>query len=225
MEHLRISHFRGIQQGELRGFQKLNLLMGPNNSGKSAVLEALYLLESPQPLNVAFLPFEQDPSYAQMLLSTEDQLALSIDEYGDGTRSAMKMLLMLIAVANRATPERPGLFLWEEPELFQNPRMLKKMLEELVRIIQHRPVQVFIATHSLEVMGLLLKLTEEGTLPPNDLKAYRLQLKSGVLTSSWYSRDNLLTWLQEGLDPRIWGDFYVPLRFYWPSQTEETLLA
>lgn len=89
MEHLRISHFRGIQQGELRGFQKLNLLMGPNNSGKSAVLEALYLLGS----------------------------------------------------------------------------------------------------------------------------------------TDWNSRDNLLTWLQEGLDPRIWGDFYVPLRFYWPSQTEETLLA
>lgn len=40
---LAIHRFRGIKQGKLEDFDKINLLIGPNNSGKSAVLEMLYL--------------------------------------------------------------------------------------------------------------------------------------------------------------------------------------
>ncbi|MGH9855195.1 MAG: AAA family ATPase, partial [Blastocatellia bacterium] len=43
IESILIKNFRGIQTGQIDRFRKFNLLVGPNNSGKSAVLEALYL--------------------------------------------------------------------------------------------------------------------------------------------------------------------------------------
>lgn len=166
------------------------------------------------PISVSFLPKELEPEVAQMLLSPPDQFPLTVDEYGDGTRSALKLLAPLLLVANKATPENPGLLLWEEPEVFQNPRLLKKLMEELAIQIKDRPVQVFIATHSLEVIGNLLKLTSDDKLAPSDLKAFRLDLDEGKLKSSWFDRDNLVGWLEAGLDPRIWGEFSSPIKFY-----------
>jgi len=43
IERLVIHRFRGICEGMLEGFSKVNILIGPNNSGKSAILEMLYL--------------------------------------------------------------------------------------------------------------------------------------------------------------------------------------
>jgi hypothetical protein len=44
IERLVISRFRGIRKGVLKDFGKFNLLVGQNNSGKTAVLEVLYWL-------------------------------------------------------------------------------------------------------------------------------------------------------------------------------------
>ena len=43
IEKIEINNFRGIKSGKMDRFRQFNLLVGPNNSGKSAVLEALYL--------------------------------------------------------------------------------------------------------------------------------------------------------------------------------------
>src|SRR5690349_24454482 len=43
LNNLKIEHFRGINACELTNLSHINLLIGPNNSGKSSVLEALYL--------------------------------------------------------------------------------------------------------------------------------------------------------------------------------------
>lgn len=44
IERLILSRFRGIRKGVIEKFGKLNFFVGPNNSGKTAVLEALYWL-------------------------------------------------------------------------------------------------------------------------------------------------------------------------------------
>jgi len=44
--HVSISNFRGIKQGNIKLF-RFNILLGPNNSGKSTILEALYLAPNP----------------------------------------------------------------------------------------------------------------------------------------------------------------------------------
>ncbi len=46
IESIHIKNFRGIQDGKIDKFSKINLLVGPNNSGKSAVLETIYLLNT-----------------------------------------------------------------------------------------------------------------------------------------------------------------------------------
>jgi predicted GTPase len=43
IESIKLRDFRGIKTGSIEGFRKINLLVGPNNSGKSAVLEAIYM--------------------------------------------------------------------------------------------------------------------------------------------------------------------------------------
>jgi len=43
IESIRFRDFRGIHEGGIERFRQINLLVGPNNSGKSTVLEALYL--------------------------------------------------------------------------------------------------------------------------------------------------------------------------------------
>lgn len=45
IEQLEIEGYRGISRGALREFASLNILVGPNNSGKSSVLEALLIAD------------------------------------------------------------------------------------------------------------------------------------------------------------------------------------
>ena len=40
---LTIHRFRGIREGVIKNLRVFNVLIGPNNSGKSALLELLYL--------------------------------------------------------------------------------------------------------------------------------------------------------------------------------------
>ncbi|MEM4311716.1 MAG: AAA family ATPase [Nitrososphaerales archaeon] len=44
--HISISNFRGIKEGEIN-LGQLNILLGPNNSGKTTILEALFLVPNP----------------------------------------------------------------------------------------------------------------------------------------------------------------------------------
>ena len=44
---LEIENFRGIQSGKLENLTPLTILVGPNSSGKSTVLDALFLSASP----------------------------------------------------------------------------------------------------------------------------------------------------------------------------------
>ena len=46
---LSIRNFRAFQSLDIEGLKRVNLFAGRNNSGKTSVLEALYLLEAEQP--------------------------------------------------------------------------------------------------------------------------------------------------------------------------------
>jgi hypothetical protein len=170
--------------------------------------------------NVTFLQLQHDPNQTQGFIAPEDKVALTIDDYGDGARSAFKLLTPLIALAELATEVEPGVFIWEEPELFQNPRTLGTLLEEIAALIKGKPVQLFIATHSLDVIAQFTALAESGQIEYGDLMTFRLNLQEGQLTSSWFNVDNLKAWMEEGLDPRVWGEFKSPLQFRFQEDGE-----
>lgn len=138
---------------------------------------------------------------------------LEIDQFGDGVRHAFKVLASLIAL--RATvDDHPGLFLWEDPELFMHPESLGRLLDEVVRLIQDRPIQVFISTQSLEVVALVTHhfrgryrhLQEE-------LRAFRLNFAEDYPYPASFQFQNLYAWLEQGMDPRYWGVVDLPLSY------------
>lgn len=174
-----------------------------------------------QPFTVQFLPTKQEQQAIQGWIAPEESTAVPIDAWGDGARAAFKLLTPLIALAHLATPDKPGLLLWEEPEMFQNPQTLGKLLREVADIVRGKPLQIFMVSHSLEVIAHLTQMLQENALPADETIAFLLNLEQGQLQSTWFDAGNLLSWLETGLDPRVWGDFVPPVQFRLSAEAEE----
>jgi len=71
-------------------------------------------------------------------------IALHIDDYGDGFRYAFSILTSALLFRKRA-------LLIEEIESHQHPGSLKKLIENLVKISKTNNLQLFITTHSFDV--------------------------------------------------------------------------
>ena len=154
---------------------------------------------------VEFVP--ADPPTTGMVghIRLPGQQPLPIDAFGDGARHAFKVLAALTALVAVTDAEHPALFLWEEPEAFQNPVTLERLLAEVVDILHGKPIQVFITSHSLEIIAHVTTLLQHGRLTVEDTLLFQLNLSNGALLSAWFDVDNLTTWLESGMDPRIWN--------------------
>ncbi len=160
-----------------------------------------------EPFSVQFLPpAGLDSRWEQGWIAPEKRRAMPIDMYGDGARAAFKLLTPLIALAELTKDGEPGLVLWEEPELFQHPRTLDRLLQEVAEIVHGKPVQLFISSQSLEVVACFTEMARRGQINGSQIIAFRLALEEGTLRSSWFDADNLIAWLEAGRDPRAWGD-------------------
>jgi len=164
---------------------------------------------------VLFIPPNAESRWVQGRIGPRDDLAMPVDSYGDGARIAFKVLVPLVSLAELAGQDEPSLFLWEEPELFQHPHSLGRLLKGVVEILRDKPVQVFMSTQSLEVVGYFTEMLRQGQVDQGEVMAFRLALDDGQLRSSWFDADNLVSWLEGGWDPRIWGSWEMagPLRF------------
>lgn len=171
------------------------------------------IFEIEDPFTVQFVPVAGSPERLQGWIAWEDKPALSIDAFGDGARAAFKLLVPLVVMAEMATPDAPGLLLWEEPEAFQNPKTLGNLLAEVAKIIRDKPIQVFISTHNLELVAYVAQMMESKELDPETTMLFHLSLSDGKLKSSWFDQETLITWLDSGIDPRAWKDFIPPLQF------------
>lgn len=167
-----------------------------------------------EPFNVLFMPTGPDKEWMQGQIAFADRPALPIDDFGDGARAVFKVLAPLIALAELVTEEEPGIFLWEEPELFQNPLTLGRLLAEVADLAQSRPLQVFMATHSLEVVAHLVQQVQAGTLKEEALCTLRTQLHKGDFTAHSFSTDDIRTWTRMQRDLRVPDGFTgSPLHF------------
>lgn len=171
------------------------------------------IFELNTPFTVQFLPVNTTPQQVQGWIAPNDKPAVPIDAFGDGSRAAFKFLTYLTAMLAKATPTSPGLLLWEEPESFQNPKTLSRLLGEVIQMIAGKPIQLFIASHNLELLAHLANLLQEGQFDPAQTLVFRLELQNGELKSTWFDHEMLQSLLHEGFDPRVWGDFALPLKF------------
>ena len=127
---------------------------------------------------------------------------VEIAQYGDGARHAFKVLAALIALVEQVEEEHPGLFLWEDPELFMHPATLGRLLEEVTRLISGKPVQMFITTQSLEVIAWMANLSREEKERRDILRFHSLNLQNGKLEVYPFHVETVLNWLEGGLDLR-----------------------
>lgn len=163
---------------------------------------------------IQFQSAPEDNALSQAWVSANGQVFVPIDAFGDGARSIFKLLVALYTLVDSVSDEEPGVLIWEEPELFQHPRTLGTFLSEVISLINDKAIQLFVASHSLESLAHFTSLAAEDVINREELLAFRLNLSDGLLSSSWFSFENLETWLGSGLDPRVWGDFKPPLQFY-----------
>ncbi len=130
---------------------------------------------------------------------------LLIDHFGDGARHAFKVLAGLITLAETVDEAHPGLFLWEDPELFMHAASLERLLIEALDLVRERPIQMFISTQSMETIACLTRYFSKRQDSAETLRTFRLGIKEGRLFYATFKYPNLRSWLQEGMDPRFWG--------------------
>jgi len=75
IKRLVIHRFRGIREGVLENLGKVNLLVGPNDSGKTAILELIYLVGVSQ--RPCGLILEDGTAFAAMIPERHDFLGLA----------------------------------------------------------------------------------------------------------------------------------------------------
>lgn len=160
-----------------------------------------------------FVPPSAESQWVQGYVGPRDGLAMRVDSYGDGARIAFKVLVPLVTLAELVGPDEPGLFLWEEPELYQHPQSLERLLREVVVIVKERPIQVFMSTQSWEVVGYLTRMLQQNQVEADEIMAFRLALDEGFLRSSWFDSDNLIAWLSDRLDLRLWEPLALPFEY------------
>lgn len=153
--------------------------------------------------NVQFFPVDQEQQYVQGWIAPADQVALTIDNYGDGSRNVFKLLTPLLALSESVRDGQPGLFLWDEAELFQNPQSLGHLLAEVADLLKGKPIQVFIATHSMEVVANFVQLVNEKHIAADEMAAIRLSLHEGKLSSSIFNHEEIQRWTAMDLDIRV----------------------
>ena len=163
---------------------------------------------------VQFLSAPDDDGLMQAWVTTDGQKPVSIDGYGDGARSAFKLLMALHILIDSVSDKEPGILIWEEPELFQNPKTLGRLLKEAVRLMKPKPIQVFIASHSLEVPAHFVRLVRRKQLKEDKLLVLRTRMLQGELLSVGFDCSDVEAWISMRKDLRVpSGDADSPLTY------------
>jgi AAA15 family ATPase/GTPase len=108
-----------------------------------------------------------------------------------------------------------------------HPTTIKKLLEEIIKLVKDKQIQVFISTQSLEVLSNIAKLLDDKVIEEKDVRTYTLNLVNGELTARKFWGTALSDWLHSGFDPRLLDVSEDDVPFAWhlkKEKTEEELL-
>lgn len=78
-----------------------------------------------------------------------------------------------------------------------------RLLHTVADILRNKPIQIFIATHSLEVLAWFAQAMEEqSVIEPDQVQTFHLKLQNGLLQNHPFSGKALNGWLRFFGDPR-----------------------
>ena len=92
-------------------------------------------------------------TFHKLTAAVQDSV-LNIDGYGEGLRDSLSIILLASQLDNTA-------LLIEEPEAHQHPQALNRIFGYLFEIARKNNLQLFITTHSLDVLSALTNLSND----------------------------------------------------------------
>ena len=140
--------------------------------------------------NLTYAPV--DSGYVLMVLLKNT--SVRVDDLGSGSRDALIRLMPLITVKNTAA-------LLEEPENHLHPGGLQVFMKYLLRVAKENRLQLFISTHSIELVYFAYKLSEEIGI---DTRVFFLEKdEDGAVSYRILEKIDIDTLRKLGLDPRF----------------------
>lgn len=119
---------------------------------------------------------------------------VELDALGDGARMAILYASPLVLAGNTAV-------LMEDPETHQHPGGLAALMRFALKIAQRRGLQLFISTHSIELVNILKMACEELGLK---LRVFHMERDfRGVVDVRALDSVDVETLQKMGLDPRL----------------------
>jgi AAA15 family ATPase/GTPase len=130
------------------------------------VAEKLNEIYNVEAEGLTYIPISPTTQGFRLAVPTRDS-CLHIDEMGDGAKYATVILSLCLLLKDTA-------FLIEEVESHQHSGAITKLILRLVEVAKLKNVQLFLTTHSIEVMEALSRLPEE-----YDIHFFHVENKKG----------------------------------------------
>ena len=144
--------------------------------------------------NIEHLSYNFFPPPQRRLVAALPETSVAVDWYGDGFRYAVNILSFGVVLNGTA-------LLVEELETHQHPESLRKLTETLFELAKQQDLQLFLTTHSMELITYALEAAEKTEI---DLKLHHLTLDDeGALKSIPFTHPNAQLMLDIGHDPRL----------------------
>ena len=144
--------------------------------------------------NIEHLSYNLFPPPQRRLVAALPETSVAVDWYGDGFRYAVNILSFGVVLQGTA-------LLVEELETHQHPESLRKLTETLFELAKQQELQLFLTTHSMELITYALDSAEEKGI---ELKLHHLTLDGeGTLKSIPFTQPNAQLMLDIGHDPRL----------------------
>ena len=156
--------------------------------------EVIQLLNEIYNTEIESLSFTLFPPPQRRLVAALSKNNVAIDWLGDGVRYAINLISFGIVLQGTA-------LLIEELETHQHPESLRMLVNTLFELAKRRQLQLFVTTHSLELMSYAMEASEEQGI---ELTIHHVQLDQyGSFRSTPFSRPNAELMLDIGHDPRL----------------------
>jgi len=145
--------------------------------------------------DITYMPIGGTTALALKLSKT----TIRVDDLGDGARSAILTASILLTLNNTAV-------LMEELENHQHPGGLRAVMNFVLKVAKDKKLQLFISTHSIELLNILYKLCKDAGL---GFKTFFLERDGeGKVDVRALKRIDVNTLLKLGLDPRFLDVMY-----------------
>jgi len=127
-----------------------------------------------------------------LVLKLHDTI-VRLDDLGDGIRIAIILAAYLLLAKNT-------IVLIEDPEIHQHPGGLYSILDFISEVAKSNNLQVFMTTHSLELIRLIKEICKEKKI---GLKVFFFERKNGIVNARPIEAIDLDIIRDLGIDPRF----------------------